>query len=855
MDIAAIRIKTKIDTKDASSKLLTLQNSIVKLAEKTDKTLDELEELGKLKIPTEQYKALCEEIEKGQKGVQKTETRLEGLNNKLKELENTKVKTAEYAELEQDLCAVDKATEKLYEKVTKLSEKGTYNDKYKAAEAEYMEMREYAEHIQKQISELEKNGKVFVDQTQTDKYKKIQKEIEECTKELEEFTKLEEKRVSIEESGTAFIDPTTTDAYKKKAQELEACNREMEILNKKHEELAAKQDEVNDGSGKLLKRITGLASGVFVFSQITKALNTMLSAMKEGLQDMSQYSDEYNANMSQFSSRTTELKYNLAAMAEPVLNLLIPAFTTLTGWINTAVEAVTKFLSALSGKNTYTKAKKQVIDYAKGVAKAGEETKGALADFDDLNVLNQNSGSASANGALSGADAFEEVEVGEMFSVIEKIKEMLSGVWEALIKPFTENKEAFIEVFEGLKKVVGTVFGTISDTINNTFNKLSEVYNAHIKPFIDSVISGLSNLTGKFLEFWNNCVMPVLESIAAKFDEVMSQHIQPLIDRCLDLVGSIADLLKVFWEEVLQPLWAWIIENIFPVIMPIIETVCNGVMEFLGYTADAFGGLLEILQGIIDFIVGVFIGDWDKAWEAIGNIIQGIMDIIGSCINAAMDYIYTEFKLGLEIIAGIVKVIFNGIGDFIGWILDRIGTIIFGALGSIDERWYAVWDCMREGVIETWNGMWDSLREIINSIIEGIETMANAVISAVNGMIQAINNMSFSIPDWIPALGGKSFSLNLRTIDSINIPRLANGGITTGSTIANIGEAGREAVLPLENNLDYLDAFADKIAGKMGNAAGAVDLTVNLDGKTVYKRMVQLDREFAGRTGRSQFAY
>lgn len=183
------------------------------------------------------------------------------------------------------------------------------------------------------------------------------------------------------------------------------------------------------------------------------------------------------------------------------------------------------------------------------------------------------------------------------------------------------------------------------------------------------------------------------------------------------------------------------------------------------------------------------------------------------------------------------------------------GTIIFGALGSIDERWYAVWDCMREGVIETWNGMWDSLREIINSIIEGIETMANAVISAVNGMIQAINNMSFSIPDWIPALGGKSFSLNLRTIDSINIPRLANGGITTGSTIANIGEAGREAVLPLENNLDYLDAFADKIAGKMGNAAGAVDLTVNLDGKTVYKRMVQLDREFAGRTGRSQFAY
>ena len=91
--------------------------------------------------------------------------------------------------------------------------------------------------------------------------------------------------------------------------------------------------------------------------------------------------------------------------------------------------------------------------------------------------------------------------------------------------------------------------------------------------------------------------------------------------------------------------------------------------------------------------------------------------------------------------------------------------------------------------------------------------MANSVINGINRMIDALNNLSFDIPDWVPEWGGKTFGLNIGHIPNVSLPRLATGGITNGPTKAIIGEAGREAVLPLENNTGWMEILADKING------------------------------------------
>lgn len=102
-----------------------------------------------------------------------------------------------------------------------------------------------------------------------------------------------------------------------------------------------------------------------------------------------------------------------------------------------------------------------------------------------------------------------------------------------------------------------------------------------------------------------------------------------------------------------------------------------------------------------------------------------------------------------------------------------------------------------------------------NTIKDGAKASFNGIISivekAVNNIVNKINTLKWQIPDWVPGLGGKSWGFNLKTV---TIPRLATGGIATRSTIANIGENGREAVLPLDNNTGWMDKLADRIAAR-----------------------------------------
>lgn len=104
-----------------------------------------------------------------------------------------------------------------------------------------------------------------------------------------------------------------------------------------------------------------------------------------------------------------------------------------------------------------------------------------------------------------------------------------------------------------------------------------------------------------------------------------------------------------------------------------------------------------------------------------------------------------------------------------------------------------------------------------SSIKNGAKAAFNGVIAvvekAVNGIITKINTLSWKIPNWVPKYGGQRFGFNFRTV---TIPRLAEGGIAMRSTLANIGENGREAVLPLDNNTGWMDKLADRIAARNG---------------------------------------
>ena len=135
------------------------------------------------------------------------------------------------------------------------------------------------------------------------------------------------------------------------------------------------------------------------------------------------------------------------------------------------------------------------------------------------------------------------------------------------------------------------------------------------------------------------------------------------------------------------------------------------------------------------------------------------------------------------------------------------------------------------GFKQIFKGVFDALWSIAKAPI-------NLIIKGLNALIRGANKISFDVPDWVPGIGGKKFGFNIP-----EIPQLARGAIVSQPTRAIIGEAGKEAVIPLENNTEGLELIADKIASKIGNNGGAY--IIQLDGRTIQRGVAKRTQQLS----------
>lgn len=494
----------------------------------------------------------------------------------------------------------------------------------------------------------------------------------------------------------------------------------------------------------------------------------------EGFKNLIQYSSELNGAFSDFKSETATLKNSLATAFAPIVAQIIPYITGLVSWLNKAMNVVSQFWAVLSGKNTYTKAKKQVVGYAKSLKDASKAAKGALASFDELNILN-GSDSTSTDGELSGADAFEESKVDEGFVLaLEKVKALLE-----LIAPLI----LFIGGALGAWKLA-SLLGTLMK----------------MNPVLGTIVGWLVFIVGAALSIYNY--------IAMWKDGVDWSNLIGYIAGVSLVVGALYALFGPLAAGI-----ALIIAGVAGVVLALRDIIKNGMNT---------KNMALLLISCFGILAGVFVAFGGTA----ALIVGAVMAVIG-------------------VLAALVSYGGNGAE----------------ALGHLQETFKALSDFVTKIFAGDMEGAFESLKEagksFGNFFISVAEGIANGFIRMVNSAIDAINKLSFDVPDWLQEMTGvKTFGFNIPNWDAhVSLPRLATGGIVTSSTIANIGEAGREAVLPLENNTGWMDDLAQKLADKMPGNNQTINIVAELDGREVYRSVVRLDKQFYKTTGRSQFSY
>lgn len=451
-----------------------------------------------------------------------------------------------------------------------------------------------------------------------------------------------------------------------------------------------------------------------------------------------------------------------------------------------------------------------------------------------------------------------------------------SDLYNLIAQPIIDNKGKIQQAVMGLLEPISIAMDTIHGAVKNTFEQIFNVYDEYLAPAFQNITEGFSNLISTLLDIWNSDVAPFLSTVAIEIQTLWETHLQPLVDNIITFVGKIALAISELWKNVLEPLIGWIVSNVVPVITPILQTIVKTVSSVIGTIADILSGIIETLGGIIDFITGIFTGDWSLAWQGVQEIftgiwnaltgfISGIWSTIKSIFTGAISIIVSYITTGFNAAKTAITTIFNGIRSFISNTWNGIKSTVIGAVNTLKSYVVNGFNYMKSGITGVmntilsiisgiWRGIYNVARSYINYILSGIQSMVNGIIGGLNSMIRSLNHLHFSIPDWVPGLGGKSLGFNLNTISRVSLPRLATGAVLPANQpfLSVVGDQkhGTNIEAPLDT---IKQALKETLQGM--NMSDNSPIVIEIDGKEVFRAIRNQDRQFIKQTGKSAFSY
>lgn len=238
----------------------------------------------------------------------------------------------------------------------------------------------------------------------------------------------------------------------------------------------------------------------------------------------------------------------------------------------------------------------------------------------------------------------------------------------------------------------------------------------------------------------------------------------------------------------------------------------------------AVQALLPVLTGLINKLATIagWFGKLPKPVQMTVIAFGGGLVVLGSfalALGGILSLVST-----LPALIGAASVAVGAFGAVFTIAMGPIGLIALTIAGLIAAgvALWKNWDTISEKLSGFWNKVKSDFRSGVNFLIGLAEGFANQWIGAINALIGALNKIKFSIPSWVPGIGGKGFGINIPTVSPVSLPRLATGGAVTRPGMAVVGERGPETVaLPRGASVMPLPA--------RGAASGVLNLTVNLN--------------------------
>lgn len=561
--------------------------------------------------------------------------------------------------------------------------------------------------------------------------------------------------------------------------------------------------------GQLGRRLAGIVSGALVFNLISSALRSVVNVMGTTI-----------AKTNGVSTALGKLKGAAATAAAGLASALSPAIIGLLNLLTSLINGFLRLLSLLTGKSISSmkqtaKGINAVGSAAGSTSKQADKAKRSLAGFDEIERLDAKTGSsgganynfdhiASPLGGITDKlknfwSTFQTLlapSVAAWSAAWEQIRNAASAVWP-------EVQQAALAFWnEGLSPLLTYLSGTFAPGVINAF---SEAFAPIVGGVASTAIYVLADLftwaCGIGTDAINGVLIPALDLLLQIWQDLMSgiktawdTYGQPLMDGVILAFQNLEDLATLLWETIVKP----ILQNLISVLQQLWSSHLKPLWDdILLLVASVANCLLDLWNNLLAPVAKWIIATFGPAFAEVFN---AIADVVGVAVGAIADAI------------DLAVVVLRGLTDFL--------SAVFRG------NWDAAWQAIGNTVNTVWDKMTNAIKTAVNGIIGFINRMISAVVTGINAVINALNGLSFDLPD---IFGGGHVGFNISTLTAPQIPYLAQGAVIPANRefLAVLGDQnhGTNVEAPLDTIKQAVaEVMEDLQAGQMAGFEAVVSV-------------------------------
>lgn len=512
--------------------------------------------------------------------------------------------------------------------------------------------------------------------------------------------------------------------YDKALAGLQRAKKAMQDYKKKLLGVDNEQKKASKSGSKLNKSLKGtekasrgariglgrmLATSI-LFSTVFRAISAVTGGLKEGMDNLAQYSDDTNKALSILMSSMTQLKNSFATAFSPLVEYAAPALAQFINLLSQAVTWTAQLLAALTGKDTFVKAIKVQQDYADSLDKTKDETKDAaketekaLAPFDKLIQITTGKKKSEDKNELKPEDMFTTEEVSN------DIKLQAEAIKNTLGKLFDPLKESWLENGPQVMSSLQNTFSAIKQLASDVGASFMQVWNAegYGKAITDNLLISFSNLSD------------TVGILATKFDEAWTQGDRgtSIMRHLGDIALTVSDFIRKATESIKE--WSKTID-----FSPLLESF-DRVLVALNPIVNTVGNLLLwLLENVLEPIA---------KW-AIEQAIPAVFNLIAAALKALNSVIIALKPMGIWLWENFLKPLGEWTGDIIITALEKISEWL--------EK-FSEWVNKNQSLVEnitlaivTFFAAWK-----FEEFVSGVKSMINTL-GGAKGLIQTLSTLA-----------------------------------------------------------------------------------------------------------------